>query len=132
MGAKILVVDDSPAAGSTLGWILSDRGHGVRVAQDGLSALSAMRSFAPDLVLLDIIMPHMDGVQLCEVIRRDLRYASLPIIMISGLSDRDNIRRAMEAGADSYITKPFDDGEVLEAIEWQLAKVGFVPSDQVV
>jgi len=122
VGAKILVVDDSPTVGSTVEWLLSDLGYRVRVAPDGLSALAAIRTFDPDLVLLDVRLPHMDGVQLCEMLRRDARYASLPIVMLSGISAKADIQRALESGADGYIIKPINDPELTRIIEEHLAK----------
>jgi DNA-binding response OmpR family regulator len=122
MGAKILVVDDSPTVSSTVEWLLSNRGYRVRVAPDGLSALGAISAFDPDLVLLDIKLPHMDGIQLCEMLRRDVRYASLPIVMLSGISAEADIRRALESGADGYVVKPFNDLELTRIIEERLAE----------
>lgn len=119
--AKILVVDDSPTVSSTLEWILCNQRHRVSIARDGLTALNALRSFKPDLVLLDIRLPHVDGIQLCKLIRADARYAALPIIMLSGLSNPTDIQRALDAGANDYIVKPINDDDLLGAIDRQLA-----------
>jgi DNA-binding response OmpR family regulator len=120
--ARILIVDDSPTVRSTVEWILHNQGHTVRVAGDGLDALHALHTFAPDLLLLDIRLPHIDGFQLCLVIRRMAQYASLPIVMISGLSGKEDIRHALDAGADDYIVKPIEDETLLQVIDQQLAR----------
>ena len=115
--AKILVIDDSPTISSTLQWLLCNQAHHVSVARDGLSALNALRSFKPDLVLLDIRLPHVDGIQLCRLIRADSRYAGLPVIMLSGLSNQADIERAFDAGANDYIVKPINDETLLAVID---------------
>jgi adenylate cyclase len=73
-------------------------------------------------LLLDIRLPHIDGFQLCLVIRRMAQYASLPIVMISGLSGKEDIRHALDAGADDYIVKPIEDETLLQVIDQQLAR----------
>jgi DNA-binding response OmpR family regulator len=120
--AVILVVDDSPTVSSMVEGILFRHGYTVRVAGDGLVALSALRVFKPDLVLLDIRMPHIDGFQLCQVIRRFARYATLPIVMLSALSDQADIQQATLAGADDYLVKPVDEDKLVKTIERHLAK----------
>ncbi len=119
---SILVVDDSPTVGSTVEWILRDHGYSVCVARDGLAALNALRTFNPDLLLLDIRLPNVNGVQLCKMLRSNIRYAELPIIMLSGLSDQGIIQQAFEAGADDYLVKPIDDQKLIHAVSKQLAK----------
>ena len=99
VSAKILVVDDSPTINSTVEWLLSTHGYTVEIARDSLAAMAAIHTFIPDLILPDVRMPHMDGIDLCKTIRSKARYATLPIIMLSGLSDETSIQRALEAGA---------------------------------
>lgn len=122
MLAKILVIDDSPTVSSTVGWILSDYGYEVRVAPDGLSALSTIHVFKPDLLLLDVKLPHVDGIKLCEMLRSHADYASLPIIMLSGLSSEIDIDRALKAGANNYVVKPVNDDKLIAMIQQVLAK----------
>jgi DNA-binding response OmpR family regulator len=119
--AKILVIDDSPTVSSTLEWMLCNQCHRVSVARDGLTALNALRSFKPDLVLLDIRLPHIDGIQLCTMIRADSRYRNLPVIMLSGLSSQADIQRAFDAGANDYVVKPVNDDTLLMVIDQYLA-----------
>lgn len=121
MTARILVVDDSPTITSTVEWLLAQNGYETQIAHDGLMTLSLIRSFQPDVVLLDIRLPHIDGFQLCEAIRRKPEYAGLPVLMLSGLRSTADIERASEAGATGYLVKPVQDNKLLAAIEAQLA-----------
>lgn len=123
MSTKILVIDDSPTVSNTVGWILNDFGYEVRMARDGLSALSTIHIFKPDLILLDVKLPHVDGIKLCEMLRNHAAYASLPIVMLSGLSSQADIDRALAAGANSYVVKPVNDDKLIAVIQEELAKV---------
>lgn len=118
--ADILVIDDSPTVSITLEWMLRDHGHRVFTARDGLSALNALYAHRPDLILLDIRMPHIDGIQLCSLIRASASYAHVPIIMLSGLSKPNDIERALDAGANDYLVKPVDDKMLLAVINQHL------------
>ena len=118
----ILVVDDSPTVASTVEWVLRNNGYKVRVERDGLSTFHALRNFNPDLILLDVRLPHVDGIQICNVIRKMPKYLDLPIVMISGLSDQNSIERAMAAGANDYIVKPIEDSTLLEVIHHHLSR----------
>jgi DNA-binding response OmpR family regulator len=122
--AKILVVDDSTTVGITVEWALRDRGHTIQVVSDGLSALNALKAFDPDLVLLDIRLPRVNGFELCALIRKHPCYESLPIIMLSGLSNTADIQCALNAGADDYLVKPIDDGALATVVERHLSRVG--------
>jgi len=106
----------------TTAWILTHHGYQVEVAKDGLSALSALHTFSPDLVLLDIRLPHLDGYRLCKMLRSKTEYKEIPIIMVSGVSSVEGIQRAVDAGANLYLPKPVNDEELLAAIKEQLAK----------
>lgn len=127
MTAKILVIDDSPTVSSTVGWLLSHHGYNVRVARDALEALSVLASFEPDLIVLDIRMPNVDGIQLCQMFREDDRYASIPIVALSALSTALDIQRALDAGCNDYIVKPLQDDKLIAVIEDQLARVEASP-----
>ncbi|MBN1564250.1 MAG: response regulator [Anaerolineae bacterium] len=118
--ASILVVEDSPIVSGAMARLLAAHGYKVRVAGDGLVALSALRVFEPDLVLLDVRLPHIDGIQLCLVIRRLKPYADLPIIMLSGLTSQVDRQRALDAGANDYLVKPVDNDTLLALIAAQL------------
>ncbi|NDJ35776.1 MAG: response regulator [Chloroflexi bacterium] len=120
MGAKILVVDDSPTIRSTVEWLLTHRGYTVHVEQTGLAALAALRKFLPDLIVLDVRLEHFDGVDLCGMIRRIPKFSACPIVMLSGLTSEEDKARAFAAGANAYVGKPVHDVEFLSTIEAQL------------
>jgi DNA-binding response OmpR family regulator len=119
--ADILVIDDSPTVSITLEWMLRDHGHRVFTARDGLTALNALYAHRPDLILLDIRMPHIDGIELCLMIRSSASYARLPIVMLSGLSHVRDIQRALDAGANEYLVKPVDDKTLIAVIDRHLS-----------
>jgi twitching motility two-component system response regulator PilG len=103
----ILVVDDSPTIQKVVSVTLEAHGHEVVTASDGMEALSKLRTLKPDLVLLDITMPHMDGYQLCRIMRSNDITRNVPIVMLSGKDGLFDKMRGRMAGAASYITKPF-------------------------
>lgn len=105
---RILLVDDSPDAVRTLELLLKRLGHEVRTAPDGPSALEAARDFRPDLVLLDIGLPGIDGYEVARRLRGDPEFASVAIVALSGYGQEDDRRRAREAGFDEHAVKPVD------------------------
>ncbi len=114
--ATILVVDDQPPNIRLLDAVLSPRGYRVLRAASGEEALDLLRDEQPHLVLLDILMPGMDGYEVCRRIREDPDTAFLPVVMVTA-SDTQQKVRAIEAGADDFITKPFDQGELLARVK---------------
>lgn len=120
--ATILVVEDSLTMSKKLQYLLQKEGYTVHVASDGLIALNAMRTFKPDLVLLDIRLPHVDGFQFCLVIRRMPKYTNVPIIMVSGLSNEADIQHALDIGANDYIVKPFQEELLLDIVAHHMAQ----------
>ena len=121
----ILVVDDTPTNLHLLVEILTDRGYKVCPAQNGTEAISNARSQAPDLILLDIDMPDMDGYEVCQLLKADELTRDIPIIFISALGDVLDKVKAFSVGGVDYITKPFQVKEVLVRIETHLA-IGFL------
>jgi two-component system, sensor histidine kinase and response regulator len=109
---SILVVDDNPANVQLLSRMLKTRGYKVRAALNGELALQAARSNSPDLILLDINMPEMNGYEVCELLKADEATRGIPVIFISALSETTDKVRAFEAGGVDYITKPFQFKEV--------------------
>ncbi len=108
MSSTILIVDDEIAGLHTLESILDGQGYQIVMAQNGPEALKKTRELLPDVILLDVMMPGMDGFEVCRQIRNDPMLAEIPIIMITALDDRKSLLLGLEAGADDYITKPYD------------------------
>jgi DNA-binding response OmpR family regulator len=117
---RILCVDDEPKNLSLLEAMLSPRGYDVVSAASGLEALEKIRTERIDLCLLDVIMPGMDGFEVCRLIKSDDLNRNIPVVMITIYTDMKNRIRGIEAGADDYISKPFDSVEVLARIKMLL------------
>jgi signal transduction histidine kinase len=111
-GASILVVDDTPANLQVLVGMLKERGHRVRPVLEGRLALRAAKAEVPDLVLLDINMPDMNGFEVCEQLKADPKLADTPVIFISGNNETADKVRAFSVGGVDYVTKPFQMAEV--------------------
>ncbi len=120
---KILIVDDEQNLVDFVKLRLEANNYQVVCAFDGEEALSVFAKENPDLVLLDVIMPKMDGFKVCQALKRDAANANIPIIMLTVKDRTDDIRRAKESGADAYIVKPFDASDLLLDIKYQLNKV---------
>ncbi len=118
--ARILVVDDDPPILDLLSMHLSKDGYDVLTAHDGDQALTKIEKEQPDLVLLDILMPHVDGLTVCELVRE---YSPVPIIIISALGHEDQKVKALDLGADDYLTKPFGIRELLARVRVALRRV---------
>jgi two-component system, NtrC family, sensor kinase len=118
---NILVVDDTPANLRLLAGILNGKGYKVRPVPSGELALSAARGLPPDLILLDIMMPEMNGYEVCEKIKSDERTRDIPVIFISAINDVLDKVKAFAVGGVDYITKPFQMEEVLVRVETHLA-----------
>jgi PAS domain S-box-containing protein len=117
---NILIVDDNPANLELLSGILSEQGYKVRLIPDGQLALMSVQSTRPDLILLDILMPEMDGYQVCEKLKADERTKDIPVIFVSAVHEVFDKVKAFSLGGVDYITKPFEAKEVLARIETQL------------
>jgi DNA-binding response OmpR family regulator len=120
-GADILIVDDTPENLDLLFYLLTAYGYQVRAAPDGVLALHAARSATPDLVLLDIVMPDLDGYAVCAQLKADPRTADVPILFLSAASDTRDKVKAFESGGVDYITKPFEPSEVLARVQAHVA-----------
>jgi CheY-like chemotaxis protein len=104
----ILIVDDEALGRETLEGVLYGQGYNLAFAGDGLETLAKAAELVPDLILLDVMMPGMDGFEVCRRLRADPVLADVPIIMVTALDDRDSCLQGIEAGADDFVTKPFD------------------------
>ena len=118
--SEIMIVDDNPSNLELLGQILRERSHYVRSVTSGRRALESARLLPPDLVLLDITMPEMDGFETCRRFKDDPLLAAIPIIFISALDDVDDKINAFSVGGEDYITKPFHAEEALARVSHQL------------
>lgn len=116
---NILIVDDEPQITRVLKTTLSSQGYGIRTAADGEKALHEMKGWAPDLVITDLRMPHMDGLALCRAIRAESR---IPIIVLSVKGEEAIKVESLDAGADDYITKPFNVNELLARVRAALRR----------
>lgn len=103
---EILIVDDEKVSRMTLERVLVRDGYRVRTAESGLDGLKAARDHEPDLILLDVVMPDLDGYTVCQMLRAEPGLAEVPILMITSLEDRTSRVRGLEVGADDFITKP--------------------------
>ncbi|MCB0006073.1 MAG: response regulator [Anaerolineales bacterium] len=103
---SVLVVDDEPMARTLLRLMLVRAGFEVLEAEDGFDALDQIKQRLPDVMILDVMMPGMDGFAVCETLRNDDNTAELPIIMLSAKTDLDSVNRGLRAGATKYLTKP--------------------------
>jgi twitching motility two-component system response regulator PilG len=119
----VLVVDDSPTVRKIVQLTLQRERIRVVTAGDGLSALAAVSDEEPDLILLDVMLPRMDGYNICQVIRKNMAYRDTPIIMLSGKDGLFDKMRGKLAGSTEYITKPFDSAELVQTIKRYLDSV---------
>jgi len=112
----ILIVDDEPSGRETLAALLHTQGYHLAFASDGHGALTQAAALNPDMILLDVMMPGMDGFEVCQRLRSTPGLAEVPIILITALDDRDSRLQGIEAGADDFISKPFDRVELRSRI----------------
>ncbi|GAB3301876.1 MULTISPECIES: MtrAB system response regulator MtrA [Pseudoclavibacter] len=117
MGERILVVDDDLALSEMIGIVLRAEGYEPEFCGDGAAALGEFRRVKPELVLLDVMLPGLDGIQICHLLRAE---SGTPIIMLTAKSDTTDVVRGLEAGADDYIVKPFNPKELVARIKTRL------------
>ena len=105
---KILIVEDDPDIRKVLAMRLEINGYSVIEAEDGEQGLDKIKADKPDLVIMDLMMPKIDGFEACRMIRFDDKYKDIPIIVLSALNEQNEREKAIESGADAYFIKPFD------------------------
>lgn len=123
MPKKILVVEDDPDMAELLRFNLKTEGYALGTATDGIEALKKAQSIRPDLILLDLMLPELDGFAVCEILRHDPRTASIPIIILTALSSQLSRLNGLDAGANLYLTKPFSHKYLLQCIQELLPRV---------
>jgi DNA-binding response OmpR family regulator len=123
MAESILIVEDEPSLQETLVYNLEKQGYTVEAAGDGRAALEAARRLKPDLIVLDIMLPELDGFEVCKILRREM---STPILMLTARDDEIDRVVGLEVGADDYLTKPFSMRELLARVKAQLRRTQFL------
>ncbi|MBX2872509.1 MAG: response regulator [Saprospiraceae bacterium] len=119
---KILVIEDNLEVRENLAEILELSGYEVATAENGKIGVQEARSVKPDLILCDVMMPELDGFGVLRILDQNPKTADIPFVFLTAKAEKDDFRKGMNLGADDYITKPFDDVELLDAIEMRLKK----------
>ena len=112
----VLVVDDDPVIVRLLEVNFEMEGFAVRTAADGLEGLESAKAQHPDVIVSDVMMPRMDGLQLVNELKADPATASIPVILLSAKAQADDVRAGLDAGADDYVTKPFEPLDLLDRV----------------
>ena len=116
MGRKVLIADDEPNIVVSLEFLMKQKGYVVKVVSNGRDALAAVGEFAPDLVLLDVMMPLLSGYELCQKVRENPAWSGIRIIMLSAKGRDVEVTKGIAVGADAYVTKPFSTKELLAKV----------------
>jgi twitching motility two-component system response regulator PilG len=117
VGARVLVIDDSNTIRRSAEIFLRQGGHEVLLAEDGFDALSKVNDHVPELIFCDILMPRLDGYQTCAIIKRNPRFAHVPVIMLSSKDGLFDKARGRMVGSQDYLTKPFTKEQLLRAVD---------------
>jgi DNA-binding response OmpR family regulator len=117
MAKRVLIVDDEPNIVTSLEFLMEDAGLEVQTASNGQEALDRTASFAPDLVLLDVMMPLLNGYEVCQRIKNDPKTHAVRVLMLSAKGRDVEVAKGLELGADGYITKPFSTRELLGKVQ---------------
>ncbi len=116
MPKEILIVDDEPSVVVALQFLMQQQGYHVLVAETGEDALDLIYKYKPDLVILDIMLPGIDGYEVCEIIRLNPDYRKVKILFLTARRDEVEIAKGLALGADAYITKPFSNNKLVAAV----------------
>jgi len=116
MAKKILIIDDEPNTVAALSIRLKETGHEIILASDGLDGLQKARKESPDLIILDVMLPKLDGYKVCRMLKFDKKYHRIPIVMYSARAQKKDVDAGMESGADAYVIKPFQLEAMVEKI----------------
>jgi DNA-binding response OmpR family regulator len=127
MSLKILVVEDEPALVGILEFLLTDEGYQVAVAYDGETGLELAKEEKPALVILDVMLPNMNGFEVCNQLRR---FTTIPVIILSAKDHDQDVIKGLEIGADDYITKPFNHRELVLRVKKLLSRIDSIAVDE--
>ena len=117
MPKEILIVDDEPSIVVPIQFLMEQQGYSVLVAENGEDALDAIYKYKPDLILLDIMLPRIDGYEVCEIVRLNPEYRGIKIIFLTAKGREVEIAKGLSLGADAYITKPFSNTELVAKVQ---------------
>jgi len=130
--SKILVVDDETYIVELVKFNLEKEGFRVVVAYDGQSALDVVKSESPDLIILDIMLPNMDGFEVCQTLKNDIKYNFIPIIMLTARGEEIDTVLGLELGADDYVKKPFSPRELVARVKARLRAIRILEAEKAV
>jgi twitching motility two-component system response regulator PilG len=116
-GYKVLVIDDSNTIRRSAEIFLKQGGHDVMLAEDGFDALAKVNDYQPHLIFCDILMPRLDGYQTCAIIKRNVKFAPVPVVMLSSKDGVFDKARGRMVGSQDYLTKPFTKDQLLQAVQ---------------
>jgi DNA-binding response OmpR family regulator len=116
MAKRVLIADDEPNIVTSLEFLMSKSGYEVEVARNGEEALALVESFRPDLVLLDIMMPHRSGSEVCQRIRERPDWRHIKVVILSAKGREAEVSKGLSVGADAYVTKPFSNKELIARV----------------
>jgi DNA-binding response OmpR family regulator len=119
---RVLIVEDDPEARKVLSLILKLDGYEISTAPGGAEAVQVMTTMIPDLLLLDVMMPGMDGYQVCGWVRANPATTAVPVVMLSGKADPESVARGLEVGADEYLSKPISPSKLSAQLRSVLAR----------
>ena len=122
--AKVLIADDEPNIVTSLEFLMTRSGYEVRVARTGEEALALVASFAPDLVLLDVMMPQRSGYEVCQKMRERPEWRHIKIVILSAKGREAEVSKGLSLGADAYVTKPFSNRELIARVGELLGENG--------
>ena len=124
-GVKVLVIDDSNTIRRSAEIFLKQGGYQVLLAEDGFDALAKVNDHEPDLIFCDILMPRLDGYQTCAIIKRNNKFANVPVIMLSSKDGLFDKARGRMVGSQDYLTKPFTKDQLLRVVDqFRLSRIG--------
>lgn len=121
MGARVLIADDEPAIAMSLEFLLKNSGYETQIARDGEEALRAVDSFSPDLIVLDLMLPRLSGLEVCRTLRADARFAAIKVLMLTARGGTTDFARGRDVGVDAYQVKPFSTHDLLLHVHRLLA-----------